>query len=163
MTKATLTLLTVTVAAGMAMGGVARAGDIQMVTPPQQQPAPTPPAPPPAVVVPVPEPAPVVAPPVKQKVVTENVDPPRNDMATIAVSALMGGLAGVLVGGSIYYLDGRDHLERVGLWAAGGVLVGTGVGVAQVVAQESRASQAVSLWSPDPAPTYRLALYRVSF
>jgi hypothetical protein len=144
----------------MAWGGVARAGDIQMVTPPQQQAAPA--APPPAVV-PVAEPAPVVAPPVKQKVVTENVDPPRNDMATIAVSALMGGVTGVLVGGAIYYLDGRDHPERIGLWAAGGVLVGTSVGLVQVVAQESRASQAVSLWSPDPAPTYRLGLYRVSF
>jgi hypothetical protein len=131
-----------------------------MVTPPQQQAAPA--APPPAVA-PVAEPAPVVAPPVKQKVVTENVDPPRNDMATIAVSALMGGVTGVLVGGAIYYLDGRDHAERIGLWAAGGVLVGTGVGLVQVVAQENRASQAVSLWSPDPAPTYRLGLYRVSF
>jgi hypothetical protein len=147
----------------MAMSGVARAGDIQMVTPPAQQTAPAPATPPPAVVVPVPEPAPVVAPPVKQKVVTENVDPPRNDMATIAVSALMGGVTGVLVGGAIYYLDGRDHPERIGMWAAGGVLVGTGVGLVQVAAQESRASQAVSLWSPDPRPTYRLGLYRVSF
>ena len=160
MTKTSLTLLTATVAVGMAVGGVARAGDIQMVTPPQQQAAPA--SPPPAVV-PVAEPAPVVTPPAKQRVVTENVDPPHNDMATIAVSALMGGVAGVLVGGAIYYLDGRDHLERIGFWAAGRVLVGTGVGVVQVVSQESRASQAVSLWSPDPARTYRLALYRVSF
>jgi hypothetical protein len=158
MRKATLALLTAAVS--ISASGIARAGDIQMVNPPPQQPVPATPAP--QAVEPVPA-APVVAPPVKQKVVTENVDPPRNDMATIAVSAIMGGVAGLLVGGAIYYLDGRDHAERIGLWAAGGVLVGTGVGVIQVVAQESRASQAVSLWSPDPAPTYRLALYRVSF
>ena len=86
-------------------------------------------------------------------------------MATITVSALMGGIAGLLVGGAIYYLaDNQEHAGRIGIWAAGGVLVGTGVGIIQVAADESRANTAVSrLWSPDPAPTYRLALFRASF
>jgi len=44
------------------------------------------------------------------------------------------------------------------------VLVGTGVGIVQVAADESRASAAVSQnWKSDPAPTYRLALFRTSF
>ena len=86
-------------------------------------------------------------------------------MTTITVSALMGGLAGLLVGGAIFYLnDNQEHAGRIGIWAAGGVLVGTGVGIIQVAADESRANAAVSqLWSPDPAPTYRLALYQVRF
>ena len=86
-------------------------------------------------------------------------------MTTITVSALMGGIAGLLVGGAIYYLaDNQEHAARIGIWAAGGVLVGTGVGIVQVAADESRASTAVSqVWSPDPAPTYRLALFRTHF
>ncbi len=103
------------------------------------------------------------APPVRKEV-HEDVSPPHNAMATIFVSALMGGLAGLLVGGAIYYLaDNQTHATRIGYWAAGGVLVGTGVGVIQVVADESRASQAASLWTPDPAPTYRLALFTKHF
>jgi hypothetical protein len=98
-------------------------------------------------------------------VLHEDVQPPRNVMGTIALSALMGGLAGLLVGGSIYYLaDHQEHAARIGIWAAGGVLVGTGVGIIQVTADESRANAAVSqLWSPDPARTYRLALYQARF
>jgi hypothetical protein len=148
------------VAVSFALAGVARAGDVEIVNPNTTQPAPA--APPPAVV-PVPEPAPVVAPP--QRVIHEDVQPPRNVMATIAVSALMGGLAGLLVGGAIFYLnDNQEHAARIGIWAAGGVLVGTGVGVIQVVTDESRASAAVSqVWSPDPARTYRLALFEKRF
>jgi hypothetical protein len=114
--------------------------------------------------VPVQEHAPVVA-PHTQKVVHEDVQPPHNVMTTITVSALMGGIAGLLVGGAIYYLaDNQEHAARIGLWAAGGVLVGTGVGIVQVAADESRASTAVSqVWSQDPARTYRLALFRASF
>jgi hypothetical protein len=139
---------------------VARAGDVEIVNPNTTQPAPA--APPPAVV-PVEQPAPVVAPP--QKVVHEDVQPPHNVMATITVSALMGGIAGLLVGGAIFYLaDNQEHAARIGIWAAGGVLVGTGVGIVQVVADESRASSAVSqVWSPDPARTYRLALFQRHF
>lgn len=141
--------------------GAARAGDVEIVNPNQPQ-ATVPAAPAPAVV-PVQEQAPVVVPP--QKTVHEDVSPPHNAMATIAVSALMGGVAGALVGGALYYLnDHQEHAGRIGIWAAGGVLVGTGVGVVQVVADESRASAAVSeLWKPDPAPTYRLALYQAHF
>jgi hypothetical protein len=140
-------------------GSVARAGDVEVVNPTPAQPAQT------TTVVPT-APAPVQpvatepqAPPV-HKDVHADVSPPHNAMATIAVSALMGGLAGLLVGGAIYYLnDNQEHATRIGYWAAGGVLVGAGVGVVQVIADESRASAAVSsIWSPDPAPTYRVAL-----
>ncbi len=115
----------------------------------------------PPAVVPVQEPAPVVV-PAAAAVIHEDVQPPHNVMATITVSALMGGIAGLLVGGAIYYLaDNQEHAARIGIWAAGGVLVGTGVGIVQVAADESRANTAVSqLWSPDPAPTYRLALFQ---
>lgn len=88
----------------------------------------------------------------------------RNYMSTIFVSALMGGLAGALVGGALYFLvDDQQHAPRIGYWAAGGVLVGTGVGLAQVMVQESRADRAVSMLPSDPAPTFRLALFRARF
>lgn len=145
------------VAVSFAFAGIARAGDVEIVNPSTAQSAPPP------AVVPVEQPAPVVAPP--QKTVHEDVSPPHNVMGTIAVSALMGGLAGLLVGGAIFYLnDHQEHAGRIGIWAAGGVLVGTGVGIVQVVADESRASAAVSsVWRPDPAPTYRLALFQKRF
>jgi hypothetical protein len=153
---ATAVAVTVT----FALAGIARAGDVEIVNPNTTQPAP---ATPPPAVVPVEQPAPVVAPP--QRVVHEDVQPPHNVMATIFVSALMGGLAGLLVGGAIYYLnDNQEHAGRIGIWAAGGVLVGTGVGIVQVAVDESRASTAVSqVWSPDPAPTFRLALLQKRF
>jgi hypothetical protein len=147
--------------ATLTVGGVARAGDVEIVNPQGTQAAPT--APPPAVV-PVQEPAPVVAVPTQQRVIHEDVQPPRNVMETITVSALMGGIAGLLVGGAIYYLaDNQEHGARIGIWAAGGVLVGTGVGILQVAGDESRADRAVSVWSPDPARTYRLALFHARF
>ncbi|HLK89103.1 MAG TPA: hypothetical protein VKZ18_04360 [Polyangia bacterium] len=151
-------------AATLALGGVARAGDVEIVNPnAPPPPAAVPVAPAPAVV-PVQQ-APVVVPPSEQRVLHEDVQPPRNVMATITISALMGGIAGLLVGGSIYYLaDHQEHAGRIGIWAAGGVLLGTGVGVIQVVGDESRADRAVSsVWSPDPARTYRLALYQAHF
>jgi hypothetical protein len=161
MRKSPYVLATVAaVAASFALAGVAHAGDVEIVNPNTTQ---SPAAAPPPAVVPVEQPAPVVAPP--QRVIHEDVQPPRNVMATITVSALMGGIAGLLVGGAIYYLaDNQEHAGRIGIWAAGGVLVGTGVGIVQVAADESRANTAVShLWSPDPAPTYRLALYQHRF
>jgi hypothetical protein len=86
----------------------------------------------------------------------------RNYMSTIFVSALMGGLAGVLIGGSLYFLvDDQTHAPRIAYWAAGGVLVGTGVGLTQVLVQESRVDRAVA--SRDPAPTFRVALFTKSF
>jgi hypothetical protein len=147
-------------AATLAVARTARAGDVEIVNPGTQT---APPAAPPPAVVPVQEPAPVVLPP--QKVIHEDVQPPHNVMTTIAVSALMGGLAGLLVGGAIYYLeDNQEHAARIGIWTAGGVLVGTGVGIIQVAADESRASAAVSsVWQNDPAHTYRLALYQAHF
>ena len=167
MRKSTYVFVTAAAVAGaLALGGVARAGDVEIVNPSTGQAAP---AAAPAVVpvpaaVPVQEQAPVAA-PQTQRVVHEDVQPPHNVMTTITVSALMGGIAGLLVGGAIYYLaDNQEHAARIGIWAAGGVLVGTGVGIVQVAADESRASTAVSqLWSPDPAPTYRLALFRARF
>ena len=100
--------------------------------------------------VPVQEQAPVAA-PQTQRVVHEDVQAPHNVMTTITVSALMGGIAGLLVGGAIYYLaDNQEHAARIGIWAAGGVLVGTGVGIVQVAADESRANTAVSqVWSSE--------------
>jgi hypothetical protein len=91
-------------------------------------------------------------------------EPNRNYMGTIAVSALMGGVAGALVGGAIYYLGDQDHAQNIAYWAAGGVLVGTGVGLVQVMTQETRINNATAMHLPsDPAPTYRLALARVAF
>ena len=95
-------------------------------------------------------------------VVTENH--PRNYVATIAVSALMGGLAGALIGGAIYFLDDQNNPQNIGYWAAGGVLVGTGIGVINVVAAESRAERAIGLnHTKDPVPTYRLSLFKATF
>jgi hypothetical protein len=166
MRKSTYAFMTAAALVGaLALGGVARAGDVEIVNPSTGQAAP----PAPAAVVPVQpvqEQAPVVVPqPQTQRVVHEDVQAPHNVMTTITVSALMGGIAGLLVGGAIYFLaDNQDHAGRIGIWAAGGVLVGTGVGIVQVAADESRASAAVSqVWSPDPAPTYRVALYRTHF
>jgi hypothetical protein len=125
-----------------------------------QQPAPTP-APAPVVVQPQEAPAPVVETPARHTTVIEHE--PHNYMSTIALSALMGGVAGVLVGGAIYYLaDNRQHSTRILYWGAGGVLVGTAVGVVQVASEESRLDRAAAL-PTDPAPTYRLALYDLSF
>jgi len=159
---------TLGVVAGTAMmallgSTVARAGDVEVVNPnpaPQAQVTTVPAAPPPAQPVAV-EPS---APPVRKEV-HEDVQAPHNVMGTIALSALMGGVAGLLVGGAIYYLgDHQAHAARIGYWAAGGVLLGTGVGIVQVVADESRADQAVSsAWSPDPARTYRVALFTTHF
>lgn len=106
----------------------------------------------------------VVEEPAKRTNVHADVRGPSNYMSTIAVSALMGGLAGGLIGGAIYYLGDRDDAINIAYWAAGGVLVGTGVGITQVIVQESRVSNATASRFPsDPAPTYRLALMRVHF
>ena len=164
MKRKTLGIVAGTVMIALLGGTVARAGDVEIVNPnnnpPQQQTTTVPAAPAPVQPVAV-EPT---APPVRKEV-HEDVQAPHNAMATIFVSALCGGLAGLLVGGAIYYLsDNQEHATRIAYWAAGGVLVGTGVGIVQVVADESRASQAVSsVWSPDPARTYRLALFTKRF
>ena len=165
MRKSTYTFVTAAAVAGaLVWGGVARAGDVEIVNPSTGQAAPAPAAVQVQPVQPVQEQAPVAA-PQTQRVVHEDVQAPHNVMTTITVSALMGGIAGLLVGGAIYYLaDNQEHAARIGIWAAGGVLVGTGVGIVQVAADESRANTAVSkLWSPDPAPTFRLALFRARF
>jgi hypothetical protein len=165
MRKSTYVFVTAAAVAGaLALGGVARAGDVEIVNPSTGQAAPAPAAVQVQPVQPVQEQAPVAA-PQTQRVVHEDVQAPHNVMTTITVSALMGGIAGLLVGGAIYYLaDNQEHAARIGIWAAGGVLVGTGVGIVQVAADESRANTAVSkLWSPDPAPTFRLALFRARF
>lgn len=144
--------------------------DNVVVTPGTNTPAPAPTTPPNQTVnvQPVqggqPEQAPVYAPqPPHKTVVTE--DQPHNYMSTIAVSALMGAVAGALIGGAIYVLDTpRDHPERVGYWAAGGVIVGTGIGIINVMADESRSERAVSSRLPsDPVPTYRVSLLQTRF
>jgi hypothetical protein len=134
-----------------------------VVVTPQSQPAPTAqPVAPAAVPVAA---APVVEEPARRTTVVHE-DAPHNYMSTIAVSAIMGAVLGALVGGSIYYLGNQDHAARIGYWAAGGVLVGTAVGLTQVVVQENRADAAVASQShlpTDPAPTYRLALLNLRF
>ena len=137
-----------------------------VVVTPTGQTAPAPaPGPTSVNVQPAPQPVeavPAVA-PTQRTVVTE--DKPHNYMATITVSALMGAVAGVLIGGAIYYIDTpREHPERIGYWAAGGVLVGTGIGIINVVTDESRAERAVSQHLPtDPVPTYRVSLLQTHF
>jgi len=137
-----------------------------VVVTPSGQPAPAPqPAPTQVQVQPAPVQAvePVAVPaPTHRTVVTE--DRPRNYMGTIAFSALMGGLLGALVGGAVYYLDNQDHAYNIAYWAAGGVLLGTGVGIVNVAADESRADRAVGLNHPkDPVPTYRVSLLKTTF
>jgi hypothetical protein len=139
--------------------------DNVVVTPGQQVPAP---APPPTQVQvtpvqPVQPVAPVVVPPPQRTVVTEAR--PRNIMATITISALLGAVAGAAIGTAIYALDTpRENPGRIGYWAAGGVLVGTGIGVINVLVDENRAERAVGARLPsDPVPTYRLSLLRASF
>ena len=107
----------------------------------------------------------VVATPSETRVVHANVESSHNYMSTLAVSALMGGVVGVLVGGSIYYLGDRGTPRDIALWGAGGVLLGTGVGVLQLVVQENRVSSATALdrLPSDPAPTFRVALMRTKF
>jgi|GEM_PF-6351386 len=123
-------------------------------TPPAAQPTPVAAAPVAA--------APVVETPTRKDVVHHK---DQNYMSTIAVSALMGALAGALVGGSLYYLaDDQTHAQRIGYWAAGGVLVGTGVGLVQLMVQEGdHATASRAHLSTDPAPTFRLALLNQKF
>lgn len=119
---------------------------------------PTPPAQP-AVVAPTPvEPAP--------RKVVETDTHSHNYVGTVAWSAIGGAVLGALVGTAIYYIDKDNHpsAHNIAYWAAGGVLVGAGVGLVQVMVEESRTSNALSLRAPkDPAPTLRLALYRHRF
>jgi hypothetical protein len=118
-------------------------------------------APPPAAAPAQAAPAPVIETPARATVVEHEQ---HNYMTTVAVSGLMGGLAGVLIGGSLFYLaDDQTHAARIGYWAAGGVLVGVGVGITQVVVQESRVDRVTSRLPSDPAPTFRLALYQAKF
>jgi predicted lipid-binding transport protein (Tim44 family) len=113
---------------------------------------------------PAPQASTTVEQPAKRTNVNVDAQQPRNYMTTIFVSALMGGLAGGLIGGAIYYLGDQDHAVNIAYWAAGGVLVGTGVGVAQIMVQESRVSNATASRFPsDPAPTLRLALVNLKF
>jgi uncharacterized protein YcfJ len=135
-----------------------------VVVTPQNQP---PPAPQQIQVAPAPATVPVAAPVVvepSRRTTVVHEDSPHNYMTTIAVSAIMGAVAGALVGGAIYYLGNQEHAARIGYWAGGGVLVGTAVGLTQVIVQENRADVAVaSRFSTDPAPTYRLALMNLHF
>jgi hypothetical protein len=124
------------------------------------------PAQPGAVVVQPSQPAPaqpvvVDTEPQHKAVVHADVSPPHSYMGTIAGGAVLGALTGVLIGGAIYYLGDQTHAYNIGYWAAGGVLLGTGVGLMQIMVQESRASQATAM--SDPAPTLRLALYQTRF
>jgi len=152
--------------------GTARAATTERVQPLQladvvvqgqgaQPAAPAPAAPAPVIVQPQAA-APVVE-PSRRTTVVEHEN--HNYMSTIALSAFMGGVAGLLVGGSLYYLsDNQQHGTRILYWGAGGVLVGTAVGITQIVVQESRVDRATASTLPiDPAPTFRLALWQSRF
>jgi hypothetical protein len=104
----------------------------------------------------------VVDTPAHRSVVNAEVQPTHSYMGTIAGSAFAGGAAGALVGAAIYFLGNQTHPYNIAYWAAGGVLVGTGVGIAQVMVQESRVERATAM-AADPAPTLRLALYQTRF
>jgi len=140
-----------------------------VVVTPGTQAAPAAPATAPTVVVPqqTPPPAPApVAVPVQPSHTsnTQVVEHEHSYVGTIFISALLGGAAGALIGGALWYLnDDQTHAARIGYWAAGGVLVGTGIGVAQLVVQEGRHERAVASLPSDPAPTFRLALYQAQF
>jgi hypothetical protein len=128
----------------------------------------------PATQAPAPQPAPVVVtPPAGAAAPAAPVEPrrtntvierePRSYVGTIFVSTLLGGFAGALIGASIWYLaDDQTNAQRIGYWAAGGVLVGGAIGVTQVLVQESRVDRATA-FATDPAPTYRLSLARIRF
>ncbi|HZL19616.1 MAG TPA: hypothetical protein VFG23_17915 [Polyangia bacterium] len=135
--------------------------DSVVVTPQAQQAPAAQPAAPAAVPVAA---APVEEVPSRRTTVVHEDAPNRNYMSTIAVSAIMGAVLGALVGGSIYYLGNQEHAARIGYWAAGGVILGTAVGLTQIVVQENRADVAVASRFPtDPVPTYRLALLNLRF
>jgi hypothetical protein len=132
-------------------------------TPTPGQPAPAQPAPQaaPVVVTPQSTTAPAAAEPRRTNTVIERE--PRSYVGTIFVSTLLGGLAGALIGASIWYLaDDQTRGQRIGYWAAGGVLVGGAIGVTQVMIQESRVDRSMA-FARDPVPTYRLALATVRF
>ncbi len=97
-----------------------------------------------------------------RKVVQTDVHSP-SYMGTIAGSALGGAVLGAAIGTAIYYLGSNQRARNIIYWAAGGVLVGAGVGVIQVMVEESRTSAVMSGAPADPAPTFRLALYHRTF
>ncbi len=88
---------------------------------------------------------------------------PKPFMSTIVWSAFLGGVGGALIGGAVYFLDDQEHPARIGMWAAGGVLVGTTVGIINVATDESRAERAVAHLPRDPVPTYRISLLQGRF
>lgn len=131
--------------------------DVEVVTPPAQPAPPATPAPAPVqpVVAPV-----VTTPPVR----TEVHHHEGSYMSTIAVNMFMGALAGGLVGTALYFaVDNRNHPQRIGYWAAGGVFVGGGVGIIQIAAQDRSETVSQSRLPSDPARTYRLALLNAHF
>jgi hypothetical protein len=108
----------------------------QVVVP--AQPAPPPAAPP---VQAAPQPVEVVPP--HKTVVTD--DHPQNFMATIAESTFFGALTGALVGAAVYFLDDpRRDPQHIYLWGAGGAVVGLGIGLINVAANEDHRERAVS-------------------
>jgi hypothetical protein len=132
----------------LAYGSAARA---QSVTTERQTVNPTP-APAPVVAQPV-QTAPVQAAPVAQapatssketRTVTEERDQ-GSFMGTVAKDTLYGALTGVVVGGAIYFISGQDTRPvTVAYWAAGGALVGAGVGLVEVMVRQNRREEAVS-------------------
>jgi hypothetical protein len=135
----------------LAAGGAAQAGASQPVAKAQASteaerqvaqvvvPAPSPP-----VVVPVqPAPAQPVETAPRKTVVVE--DKPQNFMATIAMSTIFGVVTGALLGAAVYYLDEpRRDPHHIYYWGAGGAVVGMGIGLINVAANQDRSERAVS-------------------
>ena len=112
----------------------------QVVVPAQPAPAPAQPAP--VYVAPAQPAQPVDVSPHKT-VVTD--DHPSNFMATIASSTFFGALTGALVGAAVYFLDEpRRDPQHIYFWGGGGALVGLGIGLINVAANEDHRERAVS-------------------
>jgi hypothetical protein len=72
-------------------------------------------------------------------------DHPQNFMGTIATSTFFGALTGALVGAAVYFLDEpRRDPQHIYFWGGGGALVGLGVGLINVAANEDHRERAVS-------------------
>jgi hypothetical protein len=116
-----------------------------VVNPPaQQQPAPQQPPPqPPPQQPPSPGSTTVVNPPPPSTTVVtpsreEEERPRRSPMAIVALDALYGGLAGLLVGGGVALInEGDDWEEALMIGAGAGILVGTAVGVVHAYSENS--------------------------
>jgi hypothetical protein len=101
---------------------------------PQQPPPPQPPSPGSTTVVNPPPPSTTVVTPTRE----EEARRRRSPMAIVALDALYGGVAGLLVGGGVALInEGDDWQEALMIGAGAGILVGTAVGVVHAYSENS--------------------------